>query len=52
MESKTKHVRSASLRAIAAVDPVAAKRQAEMFLRDKAYEVREAAAQILGVPVP
>ncbi len=50
--SRTHHVRSASLKALTKVSPEKAKDLAEKMLSDKAYEARETAAKILGVPVP
>lgn len=52
MKSRTHHVRSAVLRAMAAVDPLRARRLAELALQDRAYEVRETAAMVLGVEKP
>ena len=52
LKSRTYHVRSACLRAIARVDAARARPLAEQLLKDRAYEVRETAAQILGVPTP
>jgi HEAT repeat protein len=52
LKSKTHHVRSACLRAINTIDPSYAKPLAEIYLKDRAYEVRETAANILGVPTP
>jgi len=51
-KSRTHHVRSACLRAINQIDPKKGRALAESMLKDKAYEVRETAARILGVPVP
>ena len=50
--SKTHHVRSACLRSIYAIDPIPGRELAEKLLQDRAYEVRETAAKILGVPIP
>ena len=50
--SRTHHVRSACLRALASVAPERAKERAQELLVDKAYEVRETAAKVLGVPIP
>lgn len=50
--SKTLHVRSAALRALNQVDPERGKALATRLLEDRAYEVRETAAHILGVAVP
>jgi HEAT repeat protein len=50
--SRTHHVRSAALRALATVAPDRAREVATKFLSDKAYEVRETAAETLGVPTP
>ena len=50
--SRTHHVRSACLRAVAAIDENKGRLLAAELLRDRAYEVRETAAKILGVPIP
>lgn len=50
--SRTHHVRSACLRSIAEIDVVQGRVFADRMLRDRAYEVRETAAKILGVPIP
>ena len=52
MKSRTHHVRSAVLRAMASVDSARARRLAEVALQDRAYEVRETAAMVLGVGKP
>ena len=52
ISSRTHHVRSAVLREIANVAPDRAQVLATKLLEDRAYEVRETAAKILGVPVP
>jgi HEAT repeat protein len=52
LSSRIHHVRSACLRAINSVKPEAATTIAPKFLNDRAYEVRETAASILGVPIP
>lgn len=52
LTSRTHHVRSAALRAINAIDPSKARDVAQRMLSDRAYEVRETAAKILGVPTP
>ncbi len=52
LKSRTHHVRSASLRAIAKIDTDRARAVAKTLLADRAYEVRETAAQVLGVPTP
>lgn len=52
LKSRTHHVRSACLRAISQVDPTVGVSVAETMLKDRAYEVRETAAGILGVPIP
>lgn len=52
ISSRTHHVRSACLRAIAEIDVVQGRVFADRMLRDRAYEVRETAAKILGVPIP
>ncbi len=51
-KSRTHHVRSAALRALTKVAPERGRTLAELLLKDKAYEVRETAAGILGIPVP
>ena len=51
-ESRTHHVRSAALIGLAKVDNSRGRALAERLLTDKAYEVREHAARVLGVPVP
>lgn len=50
--SRTHHVRSAALRNLARVDQARGVQLAKKMLQDRAYEVRETAAKILGVPVP
>lgn len=50
--SRTHHVRSACLSALSATDPKIAIELAKKLLTDKAYEVRETAAKILGLPTP
>jgi hypothetical protein len=50
--SRTHHVRSACLRAIYEIDVAVGRSLSEKMLRDRAYEVRETAAKILGVEVP
>jgi HEAT repeat protein len=50
--SRTHHVRSACLRALSTVAPEIATELARKLLADKAYEVRETASKILGVPTP
>jgi HEAT repeat protein len=52
LSSRTHHVRSASLRAIKLIDEELAKNLAEKHLKDRAYEVRETAASILGIKTP
>jgi len=52
LKSRTKHVRAAALRSIAVLDSNRGVELARELLKDKAYEVREAAAVILGVPTP
>ncbi len=52
LKSRTHHVRSASLRAIAKIDASRACTAAQGCLKDRAYEVRETAAQVLGIPTP
>lgn len=52
LKSRVHHVRSACLRAIASVDQEKALALARLLLADRAYEVRETAAKILGVSVP
>lgn len=51
-KSRTHHVRSAALRGLAKVSADRGRALAELLLKDKAYEVRETAAAILGVPIP
>ena len=51
-KSRVHQVRSACLRALFAVAPPQGENLARQFLADKAYEVRETAAKILGVPIP
>jgi HEAT repeat protein len=51
-KSRTHHVRSAALKALVSVAPERGKALAELLLNDKAYEVRETAALILGCPIP
>jgi hypothetical protein len=48
--SRIHHVRSAALKALNLVNPPEGKRLAEELLRDRAFEVRDTAAAILGVP--
>ena len=50
-KSGTHHVRSACLRAISSIDINEGRLCAERMIRDRAYEVRETAAKILGVTV-
>lgn len=50
--SRTHHVRSAALKALHAINPTEGKLLAETFLKDRAFEVRETAASILGVAIP
>jgi len=52
LSSRTHHVRSACLRSIKSINEDLAKALAEKFLKDRAYEVRETAAVILGVEIP
>jgi hypothetical protein len=52
IKSRTHHVRSACLRAISQIDTDQGRSWAQQMLKDRAYEVRETAARILGVPVP
>jgi HEAT repeat protein len=52
LTSRTHHVRSAALKALISVSPDRGKTFADKMLSDKAYEVRETAANILGVPIP
>jgi hypothetical protein len=52
IKSRTHHVRSACLRAIASIDAAQGRTFAQLMLKDRAYEVRETAARILGVPIP
>ena len=51
-KSRTHHVRSACLRAINSIDASKGSEMATALLNDRAYEVRETAAKILGVPIP
>ena len=51
-KSRTHHVRSASLRSLNNLSAERGKTLALKLLEDRAYEVRETAAKILGVPVP
>lgn len=51
-KSRVHHVRSACLRAINRIDVKRAREMASSMINDKAYEVRETAANILGVPIP
>ena len=51
-KSRVHHARSACLRSINNLDKVKGKAMADTMLRDRAYEVRETAAKILGIPVP
>jgi hypothetical protein len=50
--SRTHHVRSAVLKALASANPVEGKLLAQSLLKDRAFEVRETAATILGIPTP
>ena len=50
--SRTHHVRSAALKALNRIAPDKARALAGSMLADRAYEVRETAANVLGVPVP
>lgn len=50
--SRTHHVRSASLRALHQIAPERGELLAKKLLQDRAYEVRETAAKILGLPTP
>jgi HEAT repeat protein len=50
--SRTHHVRSASLRALARVNEERAKTLATHLLNDKAFEVRDTAMKILGITPP
>ena len=52
MTSRIHHVRSACLREIVKIDPELGKSLATVALKDRAYEVRETSAKILGIPVP
>ena len=52
IKSRTHHVRSACLRAITKIDVEQGCLFAGRMLHDRAYEVRETAANILGVPIP
>jgi hypothetical protein len=52
LSSRTHHVSSACLRAIRLIDADLATSLAEKHLKDRAYEVRETAATILGVKIP
>lgn len=49
-KSRTHHVRSACLRALHRVEPARGKALATKFVNDRAYEVRETASLILGIP--
>ena len=51
-KSRTHHVRSACLRAVNSIDATRGNEMAKAMLNDRAYEVRETAAKILGVPIP
>ena len=51
-KSRVHHARSACLRSIHALNPEKGKMMADTMLRDRAYEVRETAAKILGIAVP
>lgn len=50
--SKTHHVRSASLRALATINEESAKALATRLLKDRAFEVRETAMKVLGMTLP
>jgi HEAT repeat protein len=50
--SRILHVRGAALKALATIAPERGKTLAQAMLNDRAYEVRETAANILGVPIP
>jgi len=52
LAARAHHVRSAALRAIQSISPDLARVHAERALKDRAYEVRETAANILGVDPP
>ena len=52
LTSRTHHVRSACLREISKLDEARARELAEKHLKDRAYEVRETSAKILGAPTP
>jgi hypothetical protein len=51
-KSRVHHARSACLRSINALDTEKGRAMADAMLRDRAYEVRETAAKILGIAVP
>lgn len=51
-KSRTHHVRSAALRNLHSIDKQRGLALAAELLRDRAFEVRETAAGLLGVPVP
>jgi hypothetical protein len=51
-KSRKHHVRSASLAALYKVDTVKGAELAKKMMADRALEVREVAARILGVPIP
>ena len=50
--SRTHHVRSAVLRSLSAVAPDRARVLAGKLLNDRAYEVRQTASELLGLPKP
>lgn len=52
LKSRTHHVRSACLKAISRIEATRGRELAKSMLHDKAYEVRETAANLLGVPIP
>jgi HEAT repeat protein len=52
VSSRTHHVRSAVLRNLQVVAPDRARELAKKLLSDRAYEVRETAAEVLGVEKP
>jgi HEAT repeat protein len=52
VSSRTHHVRSAALISLNKIDPARGQGLAKRLLTDAAYEVRQNAAQILGVPTP
>lgn len=51
-KSRKHHVRSACLQALYKVDKPVGEELARTLINDRAFEVREVAAGILGVPVP